>query len=349
MTIFPEVQDCFSCDSDLRDLGQWRKSLETARDDALSTGTSIREVVQARSDAIDSLLRLLWARFGLPVQGLALIAVGGYGRGEMLPYSDVDIMVLSQAPLSETEQQQVSQFLSSLWDVGLAPGSSVRTLEECLNAAREDISVATSLVESRLLEGDAELGQRPRRKRVAVSRVPTPMPTRPDQRWSMDFVRDTTAEGRPFRVWTLVDDATRECPLLLVDRSLPAWRVVEALDMLLVLRRRPLAIVCDNGPEFVSQALDHWASRQGIHLDFIRPGHPVENCFIESFNGKLRDECLSQYHFATLAEARDRIEQWRQEYNTERPHSSLGNSTPAEYAARFTPEEGHSSTLILRS
>lgn len=163
MTIFPEVQDCFSCDSDLRDLGQWRKSLETALDDALSTGTSIREVVQARSDAIDSLLRLLWARFGLPVQGLALIAVGGYGRGEMLPYSDVDIMVLSQAPLSETEQQQVSQFLSSLWDVGLAPGSSVRTLEECLNAAREDISVATSLVESRLLEGDAELGQRPRR------------------------------------------------------------------------------------------------------------------------------------------------------------------------------------------
>jgi putative transposase len=214
---------------------------------------------------------------------------------------------------------------------------------------REGWEVNHKRIERLVREERLLVGQRPRRKRVAVSRVPTPMPTRPDQRWSMDFVRDTTAEGRPFRVWTLVDDATRECPLLLVDRSLPAWRVVEALDMLLVLRRRPLAIVCDNGPEFVSQALDHWASRQGIHLDFIRPGHPVENCFIESFNGKLRDECLSQYHFATLAEARHRIEQWRQEYNTERPHSSLGNSTPAEYAARFTPEEGHSSTLILRS
>ncbi|MBK6780791.1 MAG: IS3 family transposase [Gemmatimonadetes bacterium] len=184
------------------------------------------------------------------------------------------------------------------------------------------------------------VGQRPPAKPVAVSRVPTPMPTRPDQRWSMDFVRDTTAEGRPFRVWTLVDDATRECPLLLVDRSLPAWRVVEALDMLLVLRRRPLAIVCDNGPEFVSQALDHWASRQGIHLDFIRPGHPVENCFIESFNGKLRDECLSQYHFATLAEARHRIEQWRQEYNTERPHSSLGEQHPSGVRRTLHPRGG---------
>jgi putative transposase len=193
------------------------------------------------------------------------------------------------------------------------------------------------------------VGQRPRRKRAAQTRVPSPVPTRPDQRWSMDFVRDTTVEGRPFRVWALVDDATRECPLVVVDRSLPAARVVDALNALLLLRGRPQAIVCDNGPEFVSQALDQWASLRGITLDFIRPGRPVENCFIESFNGKLRDECLNQYHFATLLEARTRIEQWRQEYNTERPHSSLGDRTPAEYAACFAPEEGPSSLSILRS
>ena len=101
-------------------------------------------------------------------------------------------------------------------------------------------------------------------------------------------------------------------------------------------------------PEFVSLALDQWASAHGIRLDFIRPGHPVENCFIESFNGKLRDECLNQHHFVSLAEAQQRIETWRQEYHTERPHRGLGQRTPAEYAASFTPEEGHSSDASLR-
>lgn len=188
------------------------------------------------------------------------------------------------------------------------------------------------------------VGQRRRPKREAVARVPTPVPTRPDERWSMDFVRDTTAEGRPFRIWTLVDDCTRECPLLLVDRGLPACRVIEALDTLLLVRARPRAIVCDNGPEFTSLVLDQWAAAHEVHLDFIRPGHPVENCFIESFNGKLRDECLNTHHFQSLTEARTVIEAWRQEYNTERPHRGLGQRTPAEVAASFTPEEGLSST-----
>jgi len=192
------------------------------------------------------------------------------------------------------------------------------------------------------------VGQRPRRKRVAQARVSSPVPTGPDQRWSMDFVRDTLADGRPFRVWALVDDATREAPLVLVDRSLPAARVVEALDTLLLVRGRPASIVCDNGPEFVSLALDQWASQHGIRLDFIRPGHPVENCFIESFNGKLRDECLNMNHFISLAEAQTVIESWREEYNIERPHRGLGQRTPAEYAALFTPEDERSSTLTLR-
>lgn len=175
------------------------------------------------------------------------------------------------------------------------------------------------------------------------------VPARPNERWSMDFVCDTTAEGRPCRIWALVDDATRECPLLLVDRSLPARRVVEALELLVLLRGRPEAMVCDNGPEFVSLTLDQWASAAGVTLAFIRPGHPVENCFIESFNGRLRDECLNQHHFATLAEARTALEQWRHEYNTDRPHGSLRGCTPAEYAALFTPEDEESSTPILRS
>jgi putative transposase len=182
------------------------------------------------------------------------------------------------------------------------------------------------------------VGQRSPPKRAAVARVPAPTPTRPDERWSIDFVRNTTAEGRPFRVWTLVDDYTHESPLLVVDRSLPARRVVEALDALLLVRGASTTIVCDNGPEFVSLALDQWASGRGIRLAFIRPGRPVENCFIESFNGKLRDECLNTHHFATLAEARQVIEQWRVEYNAERPHRGLGQQTPMEYAAGWTSE-----------
>jgi putative transposase len=192
------------------------------------------------------------------------------------------------------------------------------------------------------------VGQRPRRKRVAVTRVPTPLPMRPDERWSMDFVQDTLADGRPFRIWTVVDDATREAPLILVDRSLPAARIVEALDTLLLVRGRPDAIVCDNGPEFVSLALDQWASTRGIRLDFIRPGRPVENRFIESFNGKLRDECLNEHHFTSLAEAQAIIEGWRQEYHTERPHRGLDQRPPAEYAALFTPQAGDVHAPILR-
>ncbi len=204
--------------------------------------------------------------------------------------------------------------------------------------------VARLLREDRLL-----VGQRPRRKRVAVTRVPTPVPMRPNERWSMDFLRDTTTEGRPFRVWAVVDDFTRENPWLMADRSLSARRVVEALEAILLIRPAPHTIVCDNGPEFTSLALDQWASARGITLDFIRPGHPVENCFIESFNGKLRDECLNQHHFATLADAQQRLATWQHEYHTDRPHRGLGQRTPTEFAALFTPEEGHSSLMTLRS
>ncbi len=213
---------------------------------------------------------------------------------------------------------------------------------------REGWAVNHKRIERLVRQERLLVGQHRRRKRAAVARVPAPVPTRPDERWSMDFVSDVLADGRPYRIWTLVDDATREAPLVLVERSLPAARIVEALDTLLLVRQRPDAIVCDNGPEFVSLALDQWASTRGIRLDFIRPGRPVENGFIESVNGKLRDECLNQHHFLTLAEAQTVIETWRQEYNTDRPHKNLGQRTPAEYAALFTPQETTETEPILR-
>ncbi len=214
---------------------------------------------------------------------------------------------------------------------------------------REGWPVNHKRIERLMREERLLVPQRRRRKRVAMARVPTPVPTQPDTRWSMDFVRDALIDGRPFRVWTVVDDATRECPMLLVERSLTGVRIAEALDWLQLIRGLPDVLVCDNGPEFVSQALDHWAERHGVTLDFIRPGHPVENCFIESFNGRLRDECLNIHHFRTLEEARTVIEAWRTEYNTERPHGSLGWQTPEGFAAQLEEETASTFITTLRS
>jgi putative transposase len=174
--------------------------------------------------------------------------------------------------------------------------------------------------------------RRRKRKRVSRPRVPAPVPTQPNERWSMDFVGDTLGSGRTFRVFTLVDDYSRESPGLLVDVSLGAERLTQFLDDLPL---RPTVLVCDNGPEFTSQHFDQWAHARGITLRFIRPGKPIENCYIESFNGRLRDECLNQHWFLSLRDARRTIERWRIEYNTARPHGGLAQSTPLEFANRF--------------
>lgn len=131
---------------------------------------------------------------------------------------------------------------------------------------------------------------------------------------------------------TLVDQFTRECPVIEVDTSLPGERVVRVLDRVIAARGTPRVITIDNGPELAGKALDAWAYRHGVLLDFIQPGKPVENAFIESFNGKFRDECLDQHWFLDLADARRLIEGYRQDYNQVRPHSSLANLTPAEFA-----------------
>lgn len=137
------------------------------------------------------------------------------------------------------------------------------------------------------------VSRRRRKKLVAVARVPLPSPTGRTERWSMDFVSDALADGRAFRCFTLVDDFTRECPAIEVAQSLPAWRVIHVLDRIATERGLPRSIVCDNGPEFAGKVMDQWAHEHGVALQFIRPGKPIENAFCESFNGKLRDECLN--------------------------------------------------------
>jgi putative transposase len=170
--------------------------------------------------------------------------------------------------------------------------------------------------------------RRRKRKQVSRARVPASVPTQPNERWSMDFVTDTLGSGRTFRVFTLIDDYSREAPGLLVDVALGAERLTRFLDG---LPARPAVLVCDNGPEFTSRHFDQWAHARGITLQFIRPGKPIENCFIESFNGRLRDECLNQSWFVDLADAQRTIEAWRVEYNVARPHSGLAGRTPAEF------------------
>jgi putative transposase len=154
-----------------------------------------------------------------------------------------------------------------------------------------------------------------------------------NQSRSMDFVSDGLADGRRIRCLNIVDDCTRECLAIEVDTSLTGSRVKAVLQRLADTRGLPRSITVDHGPEFEGQVLDSWAYEAGVQLSFIRPGKPNENDYIESFNGKFRDECLNEHWFVTMAQARRIIESWRIEYNTERTHSSLGNITPEEYAA----------------
>jgi putative transposase len=171
------------------------------------------------------------------------------------------------------------------------------------------------------------------RKHPAVPRVPLPAPTQANERWGMDFIHDACAYGRRFRCLTMVDEYTRECPVIAVDTSLPATRVIAVLDQLARARGGlPRSLVVDHGPEFISRALDLWAYRRGIELIFIRPGKPVENAYVESFHSRFRDECLSTHWFETLPDARFHIERWRQDYNEVRPHTSLAGRTPMEFA-----------------
>lgn len=175
-----------------------------------------------------------------------------------------------------------------------------------------------------------------RRKRASHCRVTPVMPFAPNQRWSMDFVADTLDDGRRFRALTVVDLFTRECLVIEADFSLPGRRVTSVLDRISMVRSLPKIITVDNGSEFISKEMDSWAYRRGVQLDFIRPGRPVENAHIESFNGRLRDECLNAELFLTLEDARQKLAEWKSDYNKSRPHSSLGDLSPVEFAAQWS-------------
>ena len=185
----------------------------------------------------------------------------------------------------------------------------------------------------RLYRSEGLAVRRRKRKRMYVGqRTILPPPTRPNQRWSMDFTLDSLATGRKFRSLNIVDDFSRECLAIEVDTSIGGSRVARVLERIVAFRGLPEIIVCDNGPEFAGRVLDAWAYARKVRIHFIRPGKPVENCYVESFNGKFRDECLNEHWFTDLADARNKIEIWRIDYNEVRPHSSLGDITPKEYS-----------------
>lgn len=180
-------------------------------------------------------------------------------------------------------------------------------------------------------EEGLSLRKRKRKKVVALERVIMPVPMCPNARWSMDFVTDSIVTGRRFRALVIIDDYSRECPVIEVDTSLGGRRIVQVLDRLSEMRGLPAVITMDNGPEFTSKALDEWAYSHKVKLNFIRPGKPVENAYAESFIGRLRDECLNENWFISLKNARETIESWRIDYNEKRPHTSLGGLTPKEF------------------
>jgi putative transposase len=183
------------------------------------------------------------------------------------------------------------------------------------------------------------------RKRALGTRTPMPGAALPNDRWSLDFVSDQLISGRRFRILAIYDDCSRECLAAVADVSLSGRRVARELDRLLTTRGKPKSIVSDNGTELTSNAILSWTAEAGIDWHYIDPGKPVQNAFIESFNGRLRDEFLNETLFTSLMQARLALEDWRRDYNTVRPHSRIGWLTPAAYAAQFSPQPGQGAAL----
>ena len=196
---------------------------------------------------------------------------------------------------------------------------------------REGWRVNHKKVERLYREEGLSLHRRSRKKATAVPRVALPLPSKPGRCYAMDFVHDRLANGRRFKCLTMTDLCSKEVPVIEVDNSIGGERVCRILDRLFAGRPLPETVILDNGPEFSGTALDAWAGQHGVTLHFIQPGKPVQNAFIESFNGKFRDECLNEHWFLTLREAQVVIEAWRREYNEERTHSTIGDVTPMEF------------------
>jgi putative transposase len=199
---------------------------------------------------------------------------------------------------------------------------------------REGWRVNHKRLERLYREEGLSLRRRRRRKRLSHLRVIRQAPVATNQVWALDFVHDRLMDGRGFRALAVLDEWSRESLAIEVDLSLTGERVKRVLERLSSARGLPAVIQSDNGPEFTGRVLDQWTFERGVKLQFIEPGKPIQNAFIESFNSRLREECLNEHVFVSLEDARRKIEQWRIEYNQERPHSSLGYLTPEEFAAK---------------
>jgi putative transposase len=184
------------------------------------------------------------------------------------------------------------------------------------------------------------------RKRALGTRAPMAIPAAPNDLWSLDFVSDQFVCGRRFRILAIYDVCTRECLATVADTSLSGKRVARELDLLIAWRGRPRMIVSDNGTELTSNAILSWAGQTKVEWHYIAPGKPTQNAFVESFNGRLRDEFLNETLFSSLSQARLALEEWRRDYNTVRPHSRIGWLTPAVHAAQFGPQRAEAPRLV---
>ncbi len=198
--------------------------------------------------------------------------------------------------------------------------------------AREGIAMNHKKLRRLYREERLQVRRRGGRKRALGTRAPLAIPQGPDQRWSLDFLSDALADSRRFRILAIVDDFTRECLALIADTSLSGLRVARELDILVAARGKPATVVSDNGTELTSMAILRWSQEARVEWHYIAAGKPQQNAFVESFNGRLRDELLNETLFTSLGHARQALAAWKLDYNTVRPHSRLGNLPPAEYA-----------------
>lgn len=196
---------------------------------------------------------------------------------------------------------------------------------------REGLVINHKRTERIYREEGLSLKRRVEKKRIPFIRVQMPPASCPNEVWSMDFLKDALADGRRFRILTIVDDFSRLSPGILVQTSIPGKQVTVFIDLISLFYGYPERIRVDNGPEFTSAEFHRWATVKSVNIEHIRPGKPIDNSYIESFNGKFRDECLNQHWFLNLKDAKEKIEAWRRFYNEERPHSSLKDLTPNEF------------------
>ena len=258
---------------------------------------------------------------------VALMIAHGASERRACRLAKIDRNVVHYKPKLRSGEHQIRERLRALAEQRRRFGC--KRLHVLL--AREGVHANHKRVHRIYKDEQLQVRKRKRKRTYQARGRRLESPNRPNQRWAMDFVSDVVAAGRRIRVLTIVDAYTREALAVEVDTSITGDRVVRALDEIGEWRGLPEVIQVDNGPEFRGLALDQWAYQTGVELSFIDPGKPVQNAYIESFNGRLRDECLNQHWFGNLAEARRIIRDWQDDYNEARPHSSLGYMAPAEY------------------